>query len=383
MEMLSNMRSFDAYPKTVEDFRIRTNSGGIVSIISAIIMFWLFFSELSLYLGTEIKPELSVDTSRSEQLRINFNIVFPHMPCAFLSLDAMDVSGNHQLDIIHHVYKKRLTSDGKPIKSSVEKQDLARDEASVDILSDKDDDNCGSCYGAETEENPCCNTCEQVREAYRKKGWAFSSLTKIEQCMEEGFEDKLKEQKDEGCNTYGYLHVNKVAGNFHFAPGKSFQQNHMHIHDLDILKFAKGFNLSHTINYLSFGIEYPNSVYPLDEVSKSWEDPDSSASYSYFIQVVPTSYEDLAGRQIESSQFSVTEYEKSTESGRSLPGVFFVYDLSPIKVYFKETSKSFAHFLTSVCAIIGGVFTISAIIDSFVYQGLRSLEKKVELGKFA
>lgn len=30
----------------------------------------------------------------------------------------------------------------------------------------------------------------------------------------------------------GFLQVNKVAGNFHFAPGKSFQQAHMHVHDL-------------------------------------------------------------------------------------------------------------------------------------------------------
>ena len=41
---------------------------------------------------------------------------------------------------------------------------------------------CGSCYGAETEELSCCNTCEQVREAYRKKGWAFSVLDDISQC---------------------------------------------------------------------------------------------------------------------------------------------------------------------------------------------------------
>lgn len=31
---------------------------------------------------------------------------------------------------------------------------------------------------------------------------------------------------------YGFLDVNKVAGNFHFAPGKSFQQANVHVHDL-------------------------------------------------------------------------------------------------------------------------------------------------------
>ena len=32
-----------------------------------------------------------------------------------------------------------------------------------------------SCYGAETEGLMCCNTCEDVREAYRRKGWAFNN----------------------------------------------------------------------------------------------------------------------------------------------------------------------------------------------------------------
>lgn len=36
---------------------------------------------------------------------------------------------------------------------------------------------------------------------------------------------------------YGFLEVNKVAGNFHFAPGKSFQQSNVHVHDL--LTFQK------------------------------------------------------------------------------------------------------------------------------------------------
>jgi len=42
------------------------------------------------------------------------------------------------------------------------------------------------------------------------------------QCKREGFLKKIDEEKGEGCNIYGTLMVNKVAGNFHFVPGKSF-----------------------------------------------------------------------------------------------------------------------------------------------------------------
>ena len=85
-----------------------------------------------------------------------------------------------------------------------------------------------SCYGAETTDHPCCNTCEDVREAYRIKGWAFNNPSTIEQCVKEGWTDKLKDQINEGCNVKGLIEVSKVAGNVHFAPGKSFQQHSVH-----------------------------------------------------------------------------------------------------------------------------------------------------------
>ena len=38
------------------------------------------------------------------------------------------------------------------------------------------------------------------------------------------------------------------------------------------------------------------------------------------------------------------------------------------------------HFITTTCAIIGGVFTVAGIVDGLVHTGAR-FAKKVELGK--
>jgi hypothetical protein len=51
------------------------------------------------------------------------------------------------------------------------------------------------------------------------------------------------------------------------------------------------------------------------------------------------------------------------------------------QVMYKETKMSFLHFLTSVCAIVGGIFTVSGIIDAFIYHGHQAIKKKVDLGK--
>lgn len=48
-----------------------------------------------------------------------------------------------------------------------------------------------------------------------------------------------------------------------------------------------------------------------------------------------------------------------------------------------EKRRSFLHFITSVCAIVGGVFTVSGIVDSFIYHGGQAIRKKVDLGKFS
>lgn len=47
----------------------------------------------------------------------------------------------------------------------------------------------------------------------------------------------------------------------------------------------------------------------------------------------------------------------------------------------REERKSFTHFLTGVCAIVGGIFTVAGILDGFIYNAQKTLQRKIELGK--
>uniref|UniRef100_UPI00358FB997 endoplasmic reticulum-Golgi intermediate compartment protein 3 isoform X2 n=1 Tax=Myxine glutinosa TaxID=7769 RepID=UPI00358FB997 len=383
--VIRRLRQFDAYPKPLEDFRVKTFGGAAVTIISGCIMFILFLLELHYYMTKEVRPELFVDTTRGDKLNINLDVTFPHMPCAFLTLDAMDVSGEQQIDVAHTLYKKRLDRHGHGITQEDEKHELGKSEELIDVKK-LSQDRCESCYGAKTEDLECCNSCEDVREAYRRKGWAFKTPELIEQCKREGFTQKVHEQKGEGCQVYGFLEVNKVAGNFHFAPGKSFQQAHIHVHAIELQDFnpfgSEKFNLTHYINHLSFGQEYPGIKNPLDGTKAvAHED---SVMFQYFVKVVPTVYIKSDGEVLRTNQFSVTRHEKLVSgfiSDQSLPGVFVSYELSPMMVRFTERQRSFTHFLTGVCAIIGGVFTVAGLIDSAIYHSARAIQKKIELGK--
>lgn len=388
---LAQLRRFDAYPKTLEDFRVKTFGGAAVTIISGLLMVILFVSELNYYLTKEVVPELYVDSSRGEKLKINVDMFFTQMPCAFLSIDAMDISGEQQLDVAANLYKRRLNPDGSKITEEDEKQELGKESKNAEELVKNalqkepalDPERCESCYGAETKDLTCCNSCEDVREAYRRKGWAFSSAQEIEQCKREGWSDKMTSQKGEACEVYGYLEVNKVAGNFHFAPGKSFMQHHVHVHDLQPFSGDK-FNMTHHIKQLSFGMEYPGMDNPLDNMLVT--DVKGSSMYQYFVKVVPTTYTNLDGVVTRTNQYSVTKHEKQVSTkiatgDQGLPGVFVLYELSPLIVKYKETRRSFMHFLTGVCAIIGGIFTVAGLIDSMIYHSAKAIQKKIDLGK--
>ena len=225
----STLKRFDGFAKPMEDFRVRTRSGGVLTVLSAIVMLLLFASEIRDYLEPESKEELFVDTSRTGKLKINVDIVFSQISCDFLGIDAMDVSGEQHIDIEHNIYKRRLDLEGKPIEDAQKEHNLGAVAKVVNNTKTQASNEtvCGSCYGAETEERKCCNTCNDVREAYRIKTWKFDPRG-IEQCRD-GLTSEIEERAlKEGCQIYGYLEVNRVGGSFHIAPGKSFVINHIH-----------------------------------------------------------------------------------------------------------------------------------------------------------
>ncbi|XP_019878488.1 endoplasmic reticulum-Golgi intermediate compartment protein 3 [Aethina tumida] len=380
IDFFEKLKRFDAYPKTLEDVRIKTYGGAIITIISVIIMSLLFWSEFNDYLSSNISEELFVDTSRSPNIQINLDFVIPTVSCDFLALDAMDSSGEEHLEIDHSIYKRRLDLNGNPIEEP-QKEDITIKSKNVTEAAVNQTE-CGSCYGAALDPKKCCNTCEEVREAYRERRWALDNLENITQCKNEKFSERLKTAFQQGCQIYGNLIVNRVSGSFHIAPGKSFSVNHVHIHDVQPFS-SSSFNTSHTIRHLSFGTSIDSLTHnPLkDTYGHATE---GATMFQYHIKIVPTSYVKKDRSIINSYQFSVTKHQKviSLLSGESgMPGIFFQYELSPLMVKYTEKERSFGHFATNVCAIIGGVYTVAGLLDTFLYHTYKMIQGKMELGK--
>lgn len=57
----------------------------------------------------------------------------------------------------------------------------------------------------------CCNTCDDVKRAYKLKNWDFHSMD-IDQCKNQSSQNEMHEKAfKEGCQIFGTLLVNRVS----------------------------------------------------------------------------------------------------------------------------------------------------------------------------
>jgi endoplasmic reticulum-Golgi intermediate compartment protein 3 len=413
------LESFDLYQKVRTEEKTTTSHGGTVSVIALIVCLLLIAAELYSYLVPQQKEHMAVDPVVEDRMRINFDMTFHSLPCSEANIDAMDVAGEQQNGLDTNILKTRLDPQGKPIGTSytLELEQARKAQAAAQAHpSPLPAGYCGSCYGADSAPNQCCNTCDEVRAAYADKGWDVASVTATsEQCIREhrnlnGPASHDISKPGEGCRLTGFMKVNKVAGNFHIAIGETHARGAGHIHQFNPSNLNK-FNVTHTIHYLSFGDPYPGMKNPLDNAFKPVLEG-TTGVWMYYIKVVPTVYDTTgeisaefslsAGQSggggsasssassassavakhavstakknkdaaIKTNQYSVTsQYRPAFLLGQRMnviPGVFFVYDISPFMVTVTRHSNSLGQLLTSLFAILGGVLTLAKVIDAGV-----------------
>jgi hypothetical protein len=268
------------------------------------------------------------------------------------------------------------------MEEMAEKKQRAEQEEEVD-----DEEECGSCYGA-GEENECCNTCDDVKRAYHRKGWHIQTLAEISQCKHL---IRAEAEANEGCNIHGFVALGTGGGNLHFAPDRRWEKEGDNSKTLKLNELLGGFglenilemfneqfeqfNVSHTVNKIVFG-QYLNPktrnalnlTSQLDGATKTVTD--GYGMFQYYLQVVPTVFRFLNGTTIETFQYSVTEHTRHVEPGsnRGLPGVFFFYEVSALHVEFEEYCRGWTHFFTGVCAAVGGAFTVMGMLDRLFFD---------------
>ena len=311
----------------------RTLSGAVVSVLGMGLAFLLFISEFTLYRGTETHSSLVVDRpvhgGAPAFLAILMDLEFPALACGAVEVDAYDARGELFTDAVRELDMRALAT------------------------------------GA-------------------------------------------------GCRVVGTVRVPRVAGKLQNAwrVGGAAQKSGL---------AKEAFNATHTIHSLRFGspmtvgISSISASNPLDGVAHS-SYYDSAAAFKadaegpvqrrgrgnadhlgkagrtmkfqYFAKVVPSKHVALSGHTQRSNQFSVTENHVAVgaahlqnmgwewelkHAGADFPGLFVEYQISPMLLVYTEERMSALHFVTSACAIVGGVFAVSKMVDRVIHAGGKAI----------
>ncbi len=217
-----------------------------------------------------------------------------------------------------------------------------------------------------------------------------------------------------GCNFAGFVLVKKVPGTLHFtarAPG--------HTVDYEAMR------LSHTVHHLYFGsLPSPRRRAALAKLhpgglTDDWADklrgrafasPSPGATYEHYsqvrlkrvfsllmpvvilllttntnyysyqrcAQVVLTSIEPRAAAlRFDAYEYTVQSHAYDAPDHAS---VKFTHRMSPVQIVVAEKEKRLGRFLVSVCAVIGGIFTVAGIVDATVHTVNRAAKKR-DIGK--
>eukprot|EP00536_Pseudo-nitzschia_multiseries_P009550 jgi/Psemu1/319666/estExt_fgenesh1_pm.C_2690009 len=194
-----------------------------------------------------------------------------------------------------------------------------------------------------------------------------------------------KEADHPGCQLSGHLLLDRVPGNFHILARSKHHDLAPHLT-----------NVSHQVHSLTVGDPYTARTVselagtkgvPADVSTKLapmngnvYTTYNLHESYHHYLKVVSTRVPEKqthlnrpggakAYQIIPSSQLAF--YEKDT-----VPEAKFVYDLSPISVTYRSSSRRWYEYVTSLFAIIGGVFTMVGMIESTIHVTVSKAKRR-------
>ncbi|KAI3755853.1 hypothetical protein L1987_55662 [Smallanthus sonchifolius] len=396
MVSAAKIKSVDFFRKTPRDLTEASLSGAGISILAAISMIFLFGMELHSYLTVSTTTAIIIDKSSIEDtVRVDFNVSFPFLSCEFASVDVSDVLGTNRLNITKTIRKysinRHFQTNGHEFRTGPVTYTIKHDEKVDDTYGEGSVTLTSRNFDKITHDD---NNGIHIHETYY--GDRDTDTLKMDSLVSSIGVDSVKHSisrsedyiiirpapPQEGCRIEGFVWVKKVPGNLIISAASGS-------HSFD----ASQMNMSHVVSSLSFG----STITPMMMSDMKRLGPYLGAGHNrlngqaymtnledrgnvtieHYLQVVKTEVLGLSHKLFENYEYTA---HTSLIHAHSIPAAKFYLEFSPMQVLITENSKQFSHFITNLCAIIGGVFTVAGILDSILYNTYK-LTRKVELGK--
>ncbi|KAH8687182.1 endoplasmic reticulum vesicle transporter-domain-containing protein [Tricladium varicosporioides] len=349
--------AFDAFPKSKPQYVTRTSGGGKWTVAIICAAFFLISGEFTRWWRGHENHTFAVEKGIGHNLQINLDIVVA-MKCENIHINVQDAAGDRILAA------EMLKEDPTNWKQWVDNKGMHK-------------------LGKDSEGRV------QTGEGYHEHDEGFGEehvhdIVNAARKSKFAKTPRVRGGDPDSCRIYGSLMVNKVQGDFHItARGHGYQE--WGAQHLDHATF----NFSHIVSELSFGLFYPSLVNPLDRTISTT--PNHFHKFQYFLSVVPTVYtvdsSTYGSRTIFTNQYAVTE-QSHIVGERSVPGIFFKYDIEPMLLSVEESRDSFLRFVVKVVNVFSGVlvtghwgFTMSEWAISVLGKRRRQMSEGVLNGR--
>ncbi|CCG25546.1 Erv41 protein [Candida orthopsilosis Co 90-125] len=328
------VKTFDAFPKVDPQHQVRSQRGGLSTLLTYFFGLLILWVEIGGYIGGYVDRQFIVDDVLRSDLTINLDMIVA-MPCEFLHTNAVDIAGDRFLagETLNFEGLKFFIPSGFSINNP-----------------------------NDFHETPDLD--EVMQESLRAE---FSQLGRR---VNEGAP---------ACHIFGSIPVNQVKGEFRItAKGLGYK-------DRSFVP-VEALNFSHVIQEFSYGDFFPFLNNPLDATGKVTEE--NLQIYLYHSKVVPTLYEKL-GLEVDTTQYSLTEnhhivkVNPHSKKPQGIPGIYFAYEFEPIKLIIREKRIPFLQFIAKLGTIVGGIIVAAGYLFKLYEKFLVLLfgKKYVEQGK--
>jgi hypothetical protein len=348
------MRSLDSFSRAHSDLTVRTALGGYLALCSFAIMLAIFIQECLYFMEVDRQDRVVLESTffRAKDLNITMQIEMHKLPCGVLAVNVVDKDnkGNHAHST-DSIYKRRSGKRGSQ-------------RTGMEYLRGEHATGCKPCYDI----TACCHTCEDVKASWKERGLPLPTDYVFEQCVPELY-TKNPPVADESCLIDAQLNLRQVNARIEIGllpPDQMYKPPAWDETDLDF---------SHTVQALWFGPKFPGLVSMLEGRQKKEHKAYTKDYYQYDMHLIPTTYTSVSGETLDTHQYSSTELNKVVQTDDVTPGIFFIYDITPFTAEVKETRKPFVLFVTQCCALIGGIFAFSRMVDGIGYSLARATAK--------
>ena len=185
----------------------------------------------------------------------------------------------------------------------------------------------------------------------------------------------------EGCRIAGHLNVRKVPGTLKLRLHSTEHDHVVHM-----------INTSHTVDALWFGEPISHSqrtLLPLEDQLEllsptshrldglPFISAEAGHSHVHYLKVVTKVIKHPRHGSLDTLAYKYTVHSnRYEEPNDGEPEIAFKYDLSPISIVVEQERVPAYKFITSSCAIIGGVFTVIGLLENVIHHTASAITKK-------